>query len=136
MNMNGYDKEILSDGIVVYRLRQTSPDCVDAWFADVAEVFARALETGEAPRLLYDVRTLTFPSRHLLQRAEALNKLPAPDTWRVATLAGSQFATELINLVRSVSLLSASQYARSRVFSDEATALAWLRLSAESIDEM
>ena len=133
MQMQGYDKEVLDDGIVIYRLIKSDHASVDAFFQDVAGLFARALETGENPRIMYDVRGLTFPSRHMLQRAEALNTLPAPDTWRVATLTGSQFATDIINLIRSISLLSADQYARSRVFSDEEMALAWLRQGEERI---
>lgn len=132
MDMQGYEKEVLDDGIIIYRLREGKVESVDAFFMDVAAVFARALETGEPPRLLYDVRALSFPSRHMLQRAEELNDLPAPDTWRVATLTGSQFATSIINLIRSISLRSPDQYKRSRVFTNEVEAIDWLRSSQDN----
>jgi len=49
-----------------------------------------------------------------------------PDDWRVATLVGNAFIANMVSYVKSVSRLP-TMHDRSRVFSDEAEALAWLR---------
>jgi hypothetical protein len=61
-----------------------------------------------------------------VQKAEDLAKLPLPDDWRVATLAGNAFIANMVGYVRLVSL-PPEMHNRSRVFSDEAEALDWLR---------
>ena len=122
-----YDKELLEGGIVVYRLRKTSRECMDLWFEDVSNVFESSLAQDNSVRLLYDVRALTVPTPYSLERAQALADLPLPEDWRVATVTGTGFATGLINLIRSASLLSHEMYERSRVFSAERDAIAWLR---------
>ncbi len=123
----GYEKEICADGVIVYHLHSKSESAFQDWFEDVAAVFAKAREEGKAIRLLYDVREIDAISPMQMHRAQQLAELPLPDDWRVATLTGSSFATNMINLIRSISLLAPGMYERSRVFSDEGEALAWLR---------
>jgi hypothetical protein len=122
----GYDKQVYEDGIVAYRMRSTARPNVDAWYQDVAVEFARALEQGRPVRVMYDVRRLDLVTPYGVQRAEALEKLPVPDDWRVATLVGNAFIANMVSYVKSVSLLP-SMRDKSRLFSDEAEALAWLR---------
>ena len=119
-----YDKEVLEGDIMVYRLKKTSRECMDLWFEDVSGVFAASLAQNKPVRLLYDVRSLSVPTPYSLERAQALADLPLPDDWRVATVTGTGFATGLINLIRSASLLSHEMYERSRVFSNEQDAIA------------
>lgn len=120
-----YDKEVRSEGIVVFKFKSTSPPCIDTWFEDVAAVFAQALEDQTRVRLMYDVRGLRSPSPYALQRAQDLSKLPLPDDWRVATLTQNAFATNIINFIRKVSL-SSDMVTQSRIFANEAQAVAWL----------
>jgi len=122
----GYDKQVYEDGIVAYCMRSTARPNVDAWYQDVAVEFARALEQGRPVRVMYDVRRLDLVTPYGVQRAEALEKLPVPDDWRVATLVGNAFIANMVSYVKSVSLLP-SMRDKSRLFSDEAEALAWLR---------
>lgn len=127
MTENCYDREVLEGCIVVYRLKKTTRECMDAWFEDVASFLETALEQDKPVRLLYDVRPITVPTPYSIERAQALSKFPLPENWRVATVTGTGFATGLINLIRSASLLSQKMYARSRVFSSKREALAWLQ---------
>ena len=122
----GYTKDVYDDGIVVYRVRSTMRSCIDEWYQDVAAEFARALEQGRPVRVMYDVRHIDLVTPYGVQRAEALEKLPVPDDWRVATLVGNAFIANMVSYVKSVSLLP-SMHDKSRLFSDEAQALAWLR---------
>ncbi len=124
-----YERGVLDGGIIVYRLKKTTRECMDGWFEDVAAVFSTARERDASVRLLYDVRSLDVPTPYSLDRAQALSKLPLPADWRVATVTGTGFATGLINLIRSASLLSHEMYERSRVFSSEREAVVWLRES-------
>jgi hypothetical protein len=75
---------------------------------------------------VYDVRNIGLVTPHAIQRAEELEKLAVTDDWRVATLVGTAFLANMVNYVISVSLLPEMR-TKSRVFSDEAEALAWLR---------
>jgi len=54
----GYDKQVYEDGIVAYRIRSTARPNVDAWYQDVAAVFAQALEQNKPVRLMYDLRRI------------------------------------------------------------------------------
>jgi hypothetical protein len=99
---------------------------VDAWIADVATVFAQSLEQGRPVRLMYDVRSIGLVTPYAIQRAEELERLAVTDDWRVATLVGTAFLANMVNYVISVSLMPEMR-SKSRVFSDEAEALAWLR---------
>lgn len=132
-SLSGYDKEVCPDGIIIYRFtvpaegRFLSNAHTDAWFNDVTQVFAQAKAAGQAARLAYDVRALSIPSPYLLQRAQALARLPLPANWWVATIVRSQFAADVINFIRVASLSTADQTKRSLVFKDEYEALQWLR---------
>lgn len=121
-----YEKEILPDGIVVFAVKSTARAHIDAWYADVASVFAEARAKGAPVRLLYDIRQIDLVTPYSVQKAEDLNKLPQPDNWRVATLVKNSFIANMVNYVRLVSLQPGMRE-RSRIFSDEAEALAWLR---------
>jgi hypothetical protein len=98
---------------------------VDQWFEKVAAVFAQALEQGTRARLMYDLRKLDVITPYGLQRVEELERLPLPDDWRVATLVTNPFIASVANYVISVARLPAVRN-HSRVFTDEAAALAWL----------
>jgi len=119
-------KEILEGGITVYRAKSSDRDVVDAWYDDVAEVFRQSLEQGRPARLMYDVRHIGLVTPYAIQRSEDLERLAVTKDWRVATLVGTAFLANMVNYVISVSLLPEMR-AKSRVFSDEAEALAWLR---------
>jgi hypothetical protein len=121
-----FEKEILEDGITIYRSQASDRDVVDAWYDDVAVVFAQSLEQGRPVRLIYDVRNVGLITPYAIQRAEELERLAVTDDWRVATLVGTAFLANMVNYVISVSLLPEMR-SKSRVFSDEAEALAWLR---------
>ncbi len=122
----GFDKEILEGGITIYRSKSSDRDVVDAWYDDVAVVFRQSLEQGRPVRLMYDVRHIGLVTPYAIQRSEELERLAVTDDWRVATLVGTAFLANMVNYVISVSLMPEMR-ARSRVFSDEAEALAWLR---------
>jgi hypothetical protein len=121
-----FDKEILEGGITIYRSKSSDHEVVDAWFDDVATVFAQSLEQGLPVRLMYDVRNIGLVTPYAIQRAEELERLAVTDDWRVATLVGTAFLANMVNYVISVSLMP-DMRTKSRVFSDEAEALAWLR---------
>ncbi len=123
----GYCRETLADGVVIFRVRSTDRECIDALFEDVAAVFEEACEEDRPAYLVYDVRALTIPTAYAVRRAQDLARLPLPTFWKVATIVGNDFATSVINFIRTVSLLSSEQYERSRVFSAEGDALEWLR---------
>lgn len=122
-----YVKEEMGSDIIIYRLCNTHQECVDGWFEDVSSVFKQAHDEGHPVYLLYDVSAITIPTPYGIRRAQELSNLPLPPKWRVATVVGSDFATSIVNLIRSVSLLSLELYERSRVFASEEDALAWLR---------
>jgi hypothetical protein len=122
----GFDKEILEGGITVYRSKSSDREVVDAWFDDVATVFSQSLEQGRPVRLVYDLRNIGLVTPYAIQRSEELERLAVTDDWRVATLVGTAFLANMVNYVISVSLMPAMR-SKSRVFSDEAEALAWLR---------
>ena len=121
-----FEKEILEGGITIYRSKSSDREVVDAWIADVATVFAQSLEQGRPVRLMYDVRNVGLVTPYAIQRAEELERVAVTDDWRVATLVGTAFLANMVNYVISVSLMP-DMRAKSRVFSDEAEALAWLR---------
>jgi len=122
----GFDKEILEDDITIYRCRSSDREFVEAWYDDVAAVFAQSLEQGRPVRLMYDLRNVGLVTPYAIQRSEELERLAVTDDWRVATLVGTAFLANMVNYVISVSLMP-DMRARSHVFSDEAEALAWLR---------
>ncbi len=122
----GFDKEVLEGGITIYRSRSSDREVVDAWYDDVALVFKQSLEQGQPVRLMYDVRNIGLVTPYAIQRSEELERLAVTDNWRVATLVGTAFLANMVNYVISVSLLPEMR-SKSRVFSDEAEALAWLR---------
>jgi len=123
----GYEKEVLADKIVIFRFKSTSRETVDTWFGDVVSEFAKALEEGRRTRVMYDLRVVGMLTPYTLQRAQALERgVPVPDDWRVATLVPSEFVANLVNYVISISQMSGMQ-SKSRVFSNEDEALAWLR---------
>jgi hypothetical protein len=126
MANQSYDKETLPDGIVVFVVKSTSREHMDAWYQDVAAVFAQARANNTPVRMLYDVRKIDLITPYSVQKAEDLNKLPVPNDWRVATLVKSSFLANMVNYVRLVSLQPGVRE-QSRIFSDEAEALAWLR---------
>jgi len=121
-----YDKQMLEDGVIVFRLKSTAHDHVDAWFQDVGRVLTEAHDKHTMARLMYDTRDIALITPYLVQKAEDLNKFPQPDDWRIATLVKNAFMANMVNYVRMVSL-QPTMRERSRVFSDEAEALAWLR---------
>jgi hypothetical protein len=121
-----FEKEILEGGITVYRSKSSDREVVDAWIADVATVFAQSFEQGRPVRLMYDVRNVGLVTPYAIQRAEELERVAVTDDWRVATLVGTAFLANMVNYVISVSLMP-DMRAKSRVFSNEAEALAWLR---------
>jgi len=121
-----YEKEILEDGLVVFRITSTSREHIDVWFQDIASVFAKARADKAAARILYDIRNIEMVTPYSVQKAEDLIKLPLPDDWRVATLVKNAFIANMVNYVKLVSLQPGIRD-RSRVFSDEVEALAWLR---------
>jgi len=122
----GFEKQVLEGGITIYRAQSSDREVVDAWYDDVAVVFSQSFEQGRPVRLVYDVRNIGLVTPHAIQRAEELEKLAVTDDWRVATLVGTAFLANMVNYVISVSLLPEMR-SKSRVFSDEAEALAWLR---------
>jgi hypothetical protein len=122
----GYIKEILDGNVVVFRAMLATREFVDEWFQDVAAVFAQALEQGTRARLMYDLRNLDIITPYSLQRVEELERVPLPDDWRVATLLTNPFLASVVNYLISVARLPAMRH-HSRVFTDEAQALAWLR---------
>jgi SpoIIAA-like len=122
----GFEKQVLEDGIIIYRAHSADREVVDAWYDDVGSVFSQSFEQGRPVRLVYDVRNIGLVTPHAIQRAEELEKLAVTDDWRVATLVGTAFLANMVNYVISVSLLPEMR-SKSRVFSDEAEALAWLR---------
>jgi hypothetical protein len=121
-----FEKEILEGGITIYRSTSSDHEVVDAWIADVGKVFAESLEQGRPVRLMYDVRSVGLVTPYAIQRAGELERLAVTDDWRVATLVGTAFLANMVNYVISVSLMPDIR-AKSRVFSDEAEALVWLR---------
>jgi hypothetical protein len=122
----GFDKEILEGSITIYRSKSSDREVVDAWFDDVATVFSQSLEQGRPVRLMYDLRNIGLVTPYAIQRSEELERLAVTDDWRVATLVGTAFLANMVNYVISVSLMPEMR-SKSRVFSDEAEALAWLR---------
>jgi hypothetical protein len=122
----GFDKEILEGSITIYRSKSSDREVVDTWFDDVATVFAQSLEQGRPVRLMYDLRNIGLVTPYAIQRSEELERLAVTDDWRVATLVGTAFLANMVNYVISVSLMPEMR-SKSRVFSDEAEALAWLR---------
>ena len=122
----GFEKQVLEDGITIYRAQSSDREVVDAWYDDIAVVFSQSFEQGRPVRLVYDVRNIGLVTPYAIQRAEELEKLAVTDDWRVATLVGTAFLANMVNYVISVSLLPEMR-TKSRVFSDEAEALAWLR---------
>ena len=121
-----FEKEILEGGITIYRSTSSDHEVVDAWFDDVATVFAQSFEQGRPVRLVYDLRHIGLITPYAIQRGEELERVAVTDDWRVATLVGTAFLANMVNYVSSVSLLP-DMRSKSRVFSDEAEALAWLR---------
>jgi len=126
MTGKGFDKEILEGNITIYRSKSSDRQVVDTWFDDVATVFAQSLEQGRPVRLMYDLRNIGLVTPYAIQRSEELERLAVTDDWRVATLVGTAFLANMVNYVISVSLMPEMR-SKSRVFSDEAEALAWLR---------
>ena len=126
MTGKGFDKEILEGNITIYRSKSSDREVVDTWFDDVATVFAQSLEQGRPVRLMYDLRNIGLVTPYAIQRSEELERLAVTDDWRVATLVGTAFLANMVNYVISVSLMPEMR-SKSRVFSDEAEALAWLR---------
>jgi hypothetical protein len=122
----GFEKQVLEDRITIYRSQSSDREVVDAWYDDVAVVFSQSLKQGWPVRLMYDVRNIGLVTPYAIQRAEELERLAVTDDWRVATLVGTAFLANMVNYVISVSLLPEMR-SKSRVFSDEAEALAWLR---------
>jgi hypothetical protein len=123
----GFEKKTLPDGVIIYHFESASRPVANAWYQDVAGVFAHAVQHNTPARLLYDVRQIGMFSPHVMKRAGDLGKLPLPDDWRVATVVQSGFVKQLVETIKTFSLLSADQYERSRVFNDLDAALAWLR---------
>ncbi len=127
MSNQGYIKEILEDGIIIYRIESASRECMEEWFEDVSHAFAEAKAVQTPIRLMYDIRAVNSPTTHAMKRAHDLAKLPLPDEWRVATVCSNPFAVNFINFVRTSSLLTLDTFNRSRVFNNEEEALKWLR---------
>jgi len=123
-----YQKQVLDDGIVIYRSSSSDREVVDAWFEDVGRVFEAARALNQPVRLVYDVRSIGLATPYSIQRAEELERLNLPDDWRVATLVGNAFLANMVNYIISISMLP-DMRARSRAFADEAEALDWLRKS-------
>lgn len=121
-----YEKEILEDSLIIFRIKSTGREHIDAWFQDVASVFAQARANKTPAHILYDIRNIDMVTPYGVQKAEDLIKLPLPNNWRVATLVRDAFIANMVNYVRRVSLQPGVRD-RSKVFSDEAEALAWLR---------
>lgn len=121
-----YQKQVLDDGIIIYRSASSDREVVDAWVEDVSRVFEAARALNKPVRLVYDVRNIGLATPYGIQRAEELERLNLPDDWRVATLVGNAFLANMVNYVISISMLP-DMRSRSRCFADEAEALAWLR---------
>jgi hypothetical protein len=126
-------KKILPDGIIIYHIPTASRPVTNAWYQDVAGVFAHAIQHNQPARLLYDVRKVGMFSPHVIKRAGDLGKLDLPDDWRVATVVNSGFVKQLVETIKTISLLSADYYSRSRVFNDMEAALEWLRRSPDTL---
>lgn len=126
MANQAFDKAVLEDGVIVFKIKSTAHEDVDAWFQAVGQVLTEAHDKRTIARLMYDTRDIALITPYLVQKAEDLNKFPQPDDWRIATLVKNSFMANMVNYVRMVSL-QPTMRERSRVFSSETEALAWLR---------
>ena len=123
-----FQKEILADGIVLYRAQVITGECADLWFDDIAAEFARANVEQRHIRLLYDLRKVTRATPYMLQRIQQLASLPyLPENWHVASVTGNAFVTGIVHFVKTTSLVNPNLFKRSEIFDGEAEALGWLR---------
>ena len=123
-----FQKEILADGVIIYRVQISTAECADLWFDDLAAEFARAKAEQRTSRLLYDLRKMTKATPYALQRIGQLASLPdLPEKWFVASVTGSAFVTGMVHFVKTISLFDSKLFERSQIFDGEAEALEWLR---------
>jgi hypothetical protein len=123
-----FQKEILADDIIVYRIQISTGECDDAWFDDLVAEFARAKAEQRNSRLLYDLRKMTKATPYMLQRMQQLASLPnLPEKWFVASVTGNGFVTGIVHFVKTISLFDTKLYERSQIFNGEDEALEWLR---------
>jgi hypothetical protein len=122
-----FTKEILADGIIIYRIQISTSECADFWFEDISAEFARAKIEKRNSRLLYDLRNMTKATPYTLERMQQLASLPElPEKWFVASVTGNAFVTGVVKFIKSISLdPKLDQY--SQIFDDEVKALEWLR---------
>lgn len=123
----GCDKKIFPDGIIVYHITASSRPVVNAWYQDVVTTFQQAIDQNKPAHLCYDIREISFFTPYVMKRAGDLGKVPLPPDWRVATVVKSAFARQIIDTIKTISLLSKDMYERSHVFDDYEEALTWLR---------
>jgi hypothetical protein len=122
-----YDKEVLEDGIIVYRVKISTGPCADLWFDDIAGEFEHARLEKRHIRLVYDLCRMSLATPYMMQRMQQLSSLPTPENWHVASIASNAFAVNVVKLVKNASLMDANLFERSQIFSREEEALAWLR---------
>jgi|WetSurMetagenome_2_1015567.scaffolds.fasta_scaffold1308134_1 hypothetical protein len=122
-----FTKEILADGIIIYRIQISTSECADFWFEDISAEFARAKIEKRNSRLLYDLRNMTKATPYTLERMQQLASLSElPEKWFVASVTGNAFVTGVVKFIKSISLdPKLDQY--SQIFDDEVKALEWLR---------
>jgi hypothetical protein len=122
-----FTKEILADGIIIYRIQISTSECADFWFEDISAEFARAKIEKRNSRLLYDLRNMTKATPYTLERMQQLASLPElPEKWFVASVTGNAFVTGVVKFIKSISL-DPKLDQNSQIFDDEAKALDWLR---------
>lgn len=123
-----FQKEILPDGIIVYRILLSTGEAADLWFEDLTREFARAKAEKRDSRLLYDLRKMSKATPYMLQRMQQLASLPdLPEKWYVASVTGNTFVTGVVHFVKTISLFDTKLFERSQIFDHEPEALEWLR---------
>jgi hypothetical protein len=123
-----FQKEILHDGIIIYRIQISTGECADLWFDDLSLEFARAKAEKRDSRLLYDLRKMSKATPYMMQRMQQLASLPElPEKWFVASVTGNAFVTGVVHFVKTISLFDSKLFDQSQIFDGELEALEWLR---------
>ena len=123
-----FTKEILDDGIIIYRIQISTGECADLWFDDLVREFARAKAEKRNSRLVYDLRKMNKATPYMMQRMQQLASLPElPEKWFVASVTGNAFVTGVVHFVKTISLFDSKLFDQSQIFDGEPEALAWLR---------
>jgi len=123
-----FQKEILDDGIIIYRIQVSTGECADLWFNDLAAEFARAKAEKRHSHLLFDLRKMNKATPYMLQRMQQLINLPElPEKWYVASVTGNSFVTGVVHFVKTISLFDSKLGEQAQIFDYEADAIEWLR---------